>query len=93
MSTSEKKESPGLGITPLPLAIGIFGILIGFMFLIMGGDDVYYFSLGMYGGTAAIIFLWGGIIMAGIGGWLISKKLKKQEKENKENVDKTLDKF
>ena len=92
MSTSEKKESPGLGITPLPLAIGIFGILIGFMFLIMGGDN-YYYGLGMYGETAAIIFLWGGIIMAGIGGWLISKKLKKQKKENEENVDKTLDKF
>jgi len=93
MSTSEKKESPGLGITPLPLAIGIFGIVMGFIFFFTGNGRDYFPGVGMYRDSISVLFLWGGIIMAGIGGWLISKKLKKQKKENKENVDKTLDKF
>lgn len=93
MSSNENKKSTGLGITILPLGIGIFGVFMAFIFMFTGDGRDYLPAFDMYRDSVTVLFLWVGLIMSGFGGWLISKKLKKQEKENKDSVDDTLDKF
>ena len=81
MSTIKIEKSPFSVIGFSILIIGIFGIFLGFMFFFTGNGRDYLPAFDMYRDSVSVLLLWGGIITTGIGGWLISKKWKKQEEE------------
>ena len=51
------------------------------MFFFTGNGRDYLPAFDMYRDSVSVLFLWGGIITTGIGGWLLFKNWEKQDRE------------